>query len=290
MNLLGTMPVRNEGCFLGLTLRAALLWCDAMVVGLHACTDDSEAIVQQVAEENPGRIHLVFQPESEWVEMAQRQRLLERARQEKATHIAIVDADEVLAGCLLSDVRSWIEHSGFHVLQMPWICLARSLHCFYASGIWSSAWVTMAFRDRPELHWAARNGYDFHHRHPMGTALSHVRSPRAPAYGGLMHLQFVDERRLRAKQALYKITEVLRWPGRSTVEQINELYNPAVYQSDPSRYRTFPVTADWWGPYSAWLQHLHIEREPWQAEEVRRLVAEHGREKFAGLDLFGLVP
>jgi hypothetical protein len=36
------------------------------------------------------------------------------------------------------------------------------------------------------------------------------------------------------------------------------------------------------------MKYLDVDAEPWQEAEVRRLVAEHGRETFAGLDLFGV--
>ena len=55
MKLIGLMPVRNETWCLGLTLRAALMWCDEMVVWLHACTDDSKRITQDIAKET-GRV------------------------------------------------------------------------------------------------------------------------------------------------------------------------------------------------------------------------------------------
>jgi hypothetical protein len=36
------------------------------------------------------------------------------------------------------------------------------------------------------------------------------------------------------------------------------------------------------------MKYLDVDAEPWQEAEVRRLVAEYGREKFTGLDLFGV--
>jgi hypothetical protein len=51
-----------------------------------------------------------------------------------------------------------------------------------------------------------------------------------------------------------------------------------------------PVPESWWAPYENLMQYLDLseDTEPWQQTEVKRLIAEHGREKFVGLDLFGV--
>jgi hypothetical protein len=116
---------------------------------------------------------------------------------------------------------------------------------------------------------------------------------------GLMHLQFVSQRRLRAKQALYKLTEVIRWPGRepNQIRAVDERYNLAVYGQyrAPAPHEAGLLEASltsapmntWWKGYEHLMRHFHPSGEPWQEAEVLRLLAEHGREKFAGLDLFG---
>ncbi len=55
------------------------------------------------------------------------------------------------------------------------------------------------------------------------------------------------------------------------------------------RRLTYAMTpAEWWAPYQEWAKHLHVDADPWQEREVRKLWAEHGAEKFQGLDLFGV--
>ena len=105
----------------------------------------------------------------------------------------------------------------------------------------------------------------------------------------MMHLQFLSERRLKAKQALYQMTEVLRWPDRMNPEALAAMYGKAVYESDPLAYDSSPVPESWWAPYSHLMQYLDIDAEPWQEAECRRLVKEFGMEMFRGLDLFGVV-
>jgi len=241
--------------------------------------------------------------ETEWAEMAQRQFLLDAARADGATHIAMIDADEVLTGNLLPTIRETIA-SGMPgvVLQLPWLALPRRTDHYLTSGVWGPGQqVSMAFKDTPAAHWALHAGRDFHHRNPMGVGRS-FRTPMKPADGGLMHLQFLSERRLRAKQALYLATEVLRWPApcvlegvycqthEQLAERLNWMYGRAVYESDPEKYSSAATPISWWESYSGLMQYLDLSEnaQTWQELELKRLIAEHGAQKFAGIDFFGV--
>jgi len=286
MKLVAVMPVRNEDWVLGLSLRAVLMWCDAAVVLNHCSTDKTAAILAEIAKET-GRVQIIEEHDPVWREMAHRQRLLETARSAGATHIATIDADEVLTGNLLPRIRRWIEElTPAGVLVTPLPCLWGSIDQYRsdpsAFGIQFQQRCCVAFRDDRKVCWRTHKGYDHHARAPFGSRIAAI--PVRGRDGGLMHLQFVSRRRLVAKHALYKVNERLRWPDRD-VRLIDCLYSMA---PDETGLRTAPVPLDWWRPYLELLRYLHVDREPWQEAEVRRLVAEHGRSKFAGLNLFGV--
>jgi hypothetical protein len=247
-------------------------------------------------------VHILTEPDPVWNEMDHRQRLLEFARSIHATHIAMVDADELLTGNLLGaipgssqpEIRSIIEvmpTSMTFTLQLPWMCIRDRHDRAIVSGLWAKQDASVAFRDHPNAHWAPREGYHFHHRHPMGMD-HHPYRPINPASrmrdGGLMHLQFLSRRRLRAKQALYQAIEVLRWPDRQPAAVTARQYGRTVAESEGARVE--PVPDSWWAPYHDQLQYLETSEdvEPWQELELRRLVAEHGRDRFRELDFFGL--
>lgn len=286
------MPVRNEAWVLGLSGRAAMMWLDEICIANHASTDSTGDILGELQDEFPGRVHVVSFPEGTWTEMQHRQTLLDMARRHGATHLAMIDADEVLTGRLLTAVRFHLATTPLGVtLQLPWLALPRSIERYLTSGVWGPGQqVSMAFKDVPAAHWASRNGYDFHHRNPMGLPAGAFRAPLKPNQGGIMHLQFLNERRLRAKQALYQMTEVLRWPGRKSPADLAKMYGRAVYESHPASNTSMPIPTGWWEPYSHLMKHLDLaDCGPWQEIEVRRLVGLYGREAFAGLDLFGVV-
>ena len=299
------MAARNEEWVLGLAARAALMWLDDLVILVHASTDQTKNIAIQIASEHNPRVVVFGDDKPVWEEMRHRQAMLEAARVQEATHICYIDADEVLTGDLLPAIRDIFNNiPPSSILQIPWLALRGSIGQVHVSGPWAQGQnVSLGFVDDPRLHWSSegRGGYDFHHRHPMGRPLVQWTpfGTSEPRWSGLMHLQFVSGRRLRAKQALYKMTEILRWPGRepNQVRAVNERYNLAVYgayQPTPGWDARLDATMDgvpaeqWWGPYKNLLKYFDPHMLPWQEAECLRLLEEHGPKKFAGLNLFGI--
>jgi len=313
MKIVGLMAARNEEWVLGLAARAALMWLDELVILVHASTDRTIEIAVEVSRAHPDRVAVLLENNQVWEEMRHRQRMLTEARARGATHICYIDADEVLTGDLLTQhpnhgnnvIRSlFLSIPQNSLLQIPWLALRSSIDQVHTSGPWAQEQnASFGFADDPRLHWTSegRGGYDFHHREPMGKPLVPWTpfGASGPRRSGLMHLQFVNGRRLRAKQALYKMTEILRWPGREPdqIRAVNERYNLTVYgayQPTPGWDSRLDATIDgvphekWWGPYKHLLKYFDPHMLPWQEAECLRLLEEHGPKKFAGLDLFGI--
>lgn len=289
------MPVRNEAWCLGFTLRVALRWCDEVVVMVHSCQDESHGIAREVFGETK-RVGFAHDFDPQWNEMLQRNCLLSMARERGATHIALVDADEFLTGDLLRDIRGLVERCGCGtMLELPgYNCRdwkVGDYRMYHTNGVWGQRWFATAFQDTPAAHWG---GDQFHHREPFGVGWNRWKA-MAQGQGGTLHLWGASERRLRAKHALYKITERLRWPNKAASE-IEYTYDPATNPESEMACRmrvngpwTFaPVKPEWLEPYQELMQYLDIDAEPWQVGEVKRLVQEYGAERFIGLDLLGV--
>lgn len=302
MKLVGCMPVRNEEWCLGLSARVALMWCDELVIlwhtGLTDKADNTGDILKALAGEYRERLVLLTVT-GEWDEMQHRQFMLEAARREGATHIAIIDADEILTGNLISS-RGAGQSYGFrfefvppgvgHILQLPGYNLRNGINQYHSNGIWGKRWFSTAFRDDPALHWA---GDRFHHREPMGKTLANYR-PIAQGQGGVMHLWGASERRLKAKHALYKLTDRIRFPEKP-IATIEKEFSWAIKgEAGHSQYGTpetwtyNAIPEAWWQPYQQWMKYLDVDAEPWQIKECRRLIETHGSEIYRGLDLFGV--
>lgn len=291
MRLIALMPCRSDAWCVGLSARVALMWCDALVLLNHASDERTNEVIWRMLRSELGeRMMIAAEPDPAWHEMDHRQRLLQHARAFGATHIALVDADEVLTGNLLDTVRRDVEIlPRGTVLSMPGYNLRGGIDRYHASGLWGNRLFSLAFRDDPVLHWS---GDTFHQREPAGMMLRGVQTVAQHA-GGVLHLWGASERRLRAKHALYKITERLRWPGKP-VPEIDRMYSwwrdgrPECGDT-PGRWVYCNVPTSWWEPYADLMRYLDAGAAPWQEAECRRLIAEHGREMFKGLDLFGVV-
>jgi hypothetical protein len=312
MKIVATMPVRNEAWVLGLTLRAALMWCDEVIVLDHASDDDTWRVYNDILKTERCYVGFSRVPELAWDEMEHRQSLLEFARGRHATHIAILDADELVTGNLLPGIRAYVEATPpGHTLDLPQINLRGAVDRMHTSGIWAQAHTATAFRDCPSYSWQTDKGYQHHHRSPYGLP-GHGYRPVKREHGGLFHLQMLDERRLRAKQLLYCLNDALNLKRgivggkRDTPEKIRAYYSLAVYGFEPKHIppaappQSFaecwsranadilaPVPSSWWEPYAHLMQHLRPSVEPWQLAECKRIVGEYPG-ILKGLDTFGL--
>lgn len=298
MNLVGLMPVRNEGWILRLSARVALSWCDAVVLCDHKSTDDTADILASLTDEFGERVKLMYWNYDGWQEMAQRQAMLDEARKLKPSHIAIIDADEVLTANLVPTIREHIEFMPRNaMLELPGYNLRQGWR-YHANGLWGKRWFSTAFVDGPTLGWS---GDRFHSRKPGGRAWF-IWQPVRQHEGGILHFWGFDVRRLRAKHALYKVTERIQWPGKP-VQLIEREYNQwrsredCLWRNHREPEWEYAEVPDEWAPGielnpsdSRFLRTcaLALDQEPWQEDEVRRLVEKHGRAKFDGLDLFGV--
>lgn len=275
------MPARNEAWVIGYSLRAVLQWCNHACVLLHRSGDATPESVAEIAAENPGRVTVLTEDREPWDEATYRQRLLEAGRATGATHFAAIDADEILTANW-SVERGWLfpaELAG----ELPWIDLWRSLDVMRASR--ASQAIPCIFADRPDLFYRPdADGYQLHKRTPH-----HVDWARTllldPLSGGLMHLQRCSWRRAQARQAHYKMVELLRWPNhRGGVAEIDRRHSKSI--AEPDDMTMVSVPDEWWA-HGIDRNLIDLDAPPWEEREVLRLLNEHGRDRFAGLDLSG---
>ena len=220
-----------------------------------------------------------------WEEMAQRQSLLEDARIDGATHIVILDADEILTGNLLPSIRDMVSViPAGHIMQLPGYNLRGGLDRYHANGIWGNRWFAAVFPDNPRLGWV---GDRFHQREPQGMPLV-KHSPVQQGFGGILHLWGASERRLKAKHRMYRIQETLRWPKKEHAE-IERMYRLAEHGTgladNPSTWIYSGVPISWWAPYAHMMKHLHVDAEPWQEAWCDEMIRIYGRERFQGLSV-----
>jgi hypothetical protein len=282
MRITELLPVRNEEWCIGFSLRAHLMWADDAIVLNHASTDNTRGILEEIQDEvGKDRLTIIDHMDPVWRDTTQRQLLLEAGRRAGGELFSIFDADEVLTGNLLPDIRGIFETlKPAQCVTLPWIPMWKSIFKYRTAHITNGA--TSAFRDGPLLHWRADKGYDQHRRHPYESAIV----PQPKVWGGGMHFQFTDWRRVVAKHALYKMNELCRWPGRSNADAINRQYDATL---DESKIETAPTPMEWFWPYREIVDKMRLDIVPWQEAACRELWKKHGPSVFAGLNLYGLL-
>lgn len=282
MKLIGLMPARNEEWIIGLSLSVALRYCDEMIVSDHGSTDATREVIEQVSREHPGRVHLIEDDSAHWSEMRIRGKLLHAARERSATHIALIDADEIISANLLPRIREIYRQgciAGF-AMRLPMISPWAGMERFRTDGAFRAP-LHAGFALTPSLSYEIpASGYELHGRIP-----SRLHDLPMQADGGVMHMQFCSLRRLRAKAVWYKMNEVLRHPGRIDVAELNKQYDWALSPGPTETMRD-----EWFAPYQGLAAtYLNPDAEPWQEEEIAAMLDEHGPERFAGIETHGLL-
>lgn len=287
MKLTALMMVRNESWVLGLTLRAALLWCDEVILLDHGSTDRTPEIIDSAVLEFGGaRVKSIRVDEPHWNEMDLRQRMLDAARLGGSTHIAIVDADELITSNFVCCARQFFERAKRGVdVVLPMVSTYQSLNVRRVDGNWGErSALTLGFHDNGAMFWkAGGDGYQYHNRRPQGCMEDVIRVVHDE--GGVFHLQFLNTDRLKAKAAWYKCVETLRWPGRKHPRELNRMYG---WTLDTNGAVCKAIPECWWDHYRPLFAHLDLAAEPWHAGEVRKMLREHGADRFSGIELYGI--
>ena len=285
MRLIGLMLVRNEEWVIRASLLQALKWCDHVHLMLHGCTDWTLPYVQQIQGADSHITYQVVPDTGVWDEMDLRQRMLENGRAMCGTHFAMIDADEMVTENLVGDVRGWaLSLEPSDVLDLPMACPHRSLTQYRDD---QSVWChrndfSVAFADAPDLTWKPRDqGYQHHARCPQGVR-ARVRPLSSLSHGGVFHLQWADFNRLQWKHRHYKMMELIRWPNREGLAEIDRKYSQAL---DEMGIATSPIPHEWWD--KALKSKIALDRTTWHEAECARLYAKHGAEYFKGLNLWG---
>ncbi len=274
MKLIGLMLVRNEDWILPFSLNAALMWCDEVILFDHA--SENQDLIKEAQAYWPSRVTVMREDNPVFLEMDFRQRMLNKAREKEATHLALVDGDEALTYNLIPEIRGMIQN----VVPNKTLCLPMiqpytleqhrtdRKHC-----------IAVGLADGEGVFWKDRNGYQLHRRHPYGRN-SEVKMQ---VDGGVFHFQFIDPCRLLEKHAWYKMMETVQYPGRTSPKELDRKYS-VTPDLNGAEFKAIPQ--HWWGDYNQ--RAIRIGMPTWHKRECQRMMKEYGPETFKGLNLWGV--
>ncbi|MDP2607285.1 MAG: glycosyltransferase family 2 protein [Deltaproteobacteria bacterium] len=277
-NIVAMIMARNEEWILEASIKAARKLCDKIVVFDHASTDRTREIALSCADGVDGTTDPV------WREMDYRQQMFELTAGLKPTHLAFIDADEIVTNNCVASYRKAIENlTPGQVAIAPMVPVWRTLDQYRKdASVWSTAGISLAVGYKADLNWKPRahDGYQHHAREPKGMT---ERVPIGQRYqGGVMHLQFACHRRLKAKHTFYKMMERITTHKPSDI--IERQYNQAM---DETGINYEPLPKSWWDPEVKAL--IDLDHVPWHEKQCQEYLDKYGRKYFGGLNLFGVV-
>ena len=283
--IVGLMKVRNEDWILGLSARAALRVCDKLVVLDHGSTDRTFEILAEVGAEHRNRVKVMPWHDPVFAEMAMYEHMLGLGREWGGTHFYLVDADEVLAAHMADVVRNTVlSLIPREYLEVPFLSMTGVDVAITDPGtVWRDNLLPLAWGDEPRIAFRPlEDGYDWHRRLPSGCIY-----PRRPwitmNQGGVLHYAWADWRRITIKAVWYKMTEVVRWPGRAPVAELNKRYDRPLQR----RVEQSKIPGEW-VDYAGWRKHVRIGGDPWQLRDIADMIARYGWDRFEGITWHGV--
>jgi hypothetical protein len=208
------MPVKNEASVLPQTLAVISEYCDIIIIADQMSTDGSRELYKKFPKvlviDNVRKGH---SNEVRWD-------LLKKAREFGANNFIIcLDADEYIPSTLF---RKFYQERDFKVgesFRFPWIQLWKSPGYFNNSGVWYRNYQRIAWVDDGVTEYEQITVVNDHvSRVPQDFLKNNKRIDSVP----ILHLQWLFLEKTQYKQALYRCSELARFPN--TANQINISY------------------------------------------------------------------
>ena len=268
-------PVKDEAWILDRFLAAASIWADVIVVADQNSEDGSRELVSA----HPKAV-LVDNDSDAYDEVARQRLLLNAARSlVPGPRILIaLDADEALTANSFREPE-WsrlLDAAPGTVIRMQWVNVMTAE---------TRAWIpkepiVFGYVDDGAPHYGER-----------------IHTPRLPNPEGapvldldaikVLHLQYVDSERMRAKQRWYQAWERIEMPERRPIQIYRRYHHMDAI--DPRERR--PLERKWLDSYVAdgidLLQSSNDTAFPWDAK-VLELFEKHGVEKFKRIDIWSV--
>lgn len=251
-------PVRNEKWVLDCFLLAASQFADHIIILDQMSVDGSREIARRYE-----KVILIDNPSEDFNERERQEMLLREARKLGENNVLIaLDADEIPSPTFLDE--SFLNQLKLSeigtVFQLDWLNLEPDLKTAYRSPM-----APLIFVDdgSPNTH-----NVEMHRTRvpvPLGNKVLHLSDP------AILHLQYVNEARMRNKHIWYQVLEKAKDPAKSSL-LIYRTYHHMDSRS-PKNLETLDVK-DAWRDRGVLLERLKSSSNdnPWE-QQVEYLLA-----------------
>jgi len=265
-------PVRDEAWILERFLACASLWADHILIADQGSEDAS----RQIARRHP-KVTLIDNANSRYDEGARQRLLIEASRAIPGRRVLVaLDADESLSAGAQDNLewRTALSAAPGTVIRMPWInLLPRG----------DMAWVppepiAFGFVDDGSTH----SGEPIHSARvpaPLGAPsieLSEV---------GVLHYQYLDEKRVRAKQRWYQCLERVEFPEKRPSEIYRQYHHMDAWPADQINRVPCESLRAFSDLGIAEVEIGHAGQDVWH-RRILELMREHGADTFRRVDIW----
>ena len=265
-------PVRDEAWILERFLVCASLWADHILIADQGSEDGSREIARRHA-----KVTLIENANSHYDEGARQRLLIDASRAIPGRRVLVaLDADESLSANVRDSLewRTALSAPPGTVIRVPWINLLPGA---------DKAWVppepiAFGFVDDGRAH----SGEPIHS--------ARVPAPRdAPSVDvsevGVLHYQYLDKRRMRAKQRWYQCFERVEFPEKRPSEIYRQYHHMDAWPAD----QIHPVPPESLTAFSD-LGVADVEIEPagqdvWH-RRILELMRQYGTDTFRRVDIW----
>jgi hypothetical protein len=272
VSIICVTPVRNEAWILERFLAAAELWADHIVVLDQRSTDGSREIARRFA-----KVRLLDNDSPTYDEGARQRMLLAAAREVPGRRLIVaLDADEALSA-------NYAESGEWDAMRVAAPGTAFTFDWVNVLGSGDEAWlptdkVPFAFVDDGAEH----NGHQIHStRIPVRDSSVVVGQEHTK----VLHLQYVDPKRMKSKQRWYQCWERINHPDKRPVQIYRQYHRMDAFPPEQIRR----VDQAWFEGYRrAGIDFKAVVDDPlyWWDEEIVRWFGQYGTEHFRRIDIW----
>lgn len=265
-------PVRNDAWILAEFLSSSSEWADRIIILDQQSTDQSRSIARSFSH-----VNVITNDSSELNEAERKEQLLVEARKTSVDRriVFALDSDEILT-CDPWSSPEWKSLSTAPegtVFRLEWINVKAD-----GAHFWSAGWKAFAFVDNG----AALTEHGFHgERVPTANATSIVDFSTLK----VLHLQYINELRMKSKQRWYQCLETLDDPTASGVRLYRTYNHMKLRRQDEVMNRGW-IDAGLFKKLADAVEKDRAAGYYWYDVEIMRILCENGVEIFRKIEIW----
>lgn len=272
MKIIGVLPIKNESAFIETYMSSVDQVCDKVIVLDDSSTDNS---VEILSKNNKFEV-ITIDNDNNW--STKRAALFDVARQNSATHIISLDADEAFTHSFIENFDTIVNQTkpGFRY-TFQWLAMWKSYTQYRQDySVWSNSFKDFLFHDDGKLEYSG----------------SWIHEPRFPNtnnvtqfptnMGAVFHFQFSCWDAFQIKQSWYRCLERVKNPNKHP-QQINLTYSITL---DDNNVNTVQAPELWYKNIKMPNDNDIYKNSLWRIDDIKKWFEEYGIEYFSGLNIW----